>query len=276
MLISIQQITLEIVKNILRIARPLGACSSSYGFPSNHSGFAAALLTWLLLEIFFLHKTSPFKGCKHYPYTRNLLFVFIPLVPFSRYFLNYHSIPQILTGFAAGIVISAVIFYFVYKKVVQVEYHQYLTCYVVRFWKIAKFKDNFTLYEIRERKISAAAQDMEEGKAIELSVDVVSKRILKRKVYLATIRRILASAIFCMPKNQKAQVSAKPAQEIPVQTGQEVPSETQKVDSFIEKESGIELVEKTLEQDVSPDISPVADDQKVESVMQQEISCEAS
>jgi len=45
-LLAIQQVTVEVIKRILAIPRPLGACSLSYGFPSSHSAFTSAILTW--------------------------------------------------------------------------------------------------------------------------------------------------------------------------------------------------------------------------------------
>ena len=44
--IFIQQVACALLKLYFAQARPLGACSVSYGLPSGHSGFASALTLW--------------------------------------------------------------------------------------------------------------------------------------------------------------------------------------------------------------------------------------
>jgi len=196
-MISVHQVLIEIIKRILKMPRPFGACSPSYGFPSGHSAFASAMCTWFLLEHFVLDSRSPFKGWKFYRWTRNAFIVFCPLIPISRYFLNYHSIPQICTGLALGVVISALLFFIVYNRVVRVEYHIYMSSYIVRVWKVLRITDNFSLHEIRERKTSAVIADMEEGRPVELELKGVSeetsRRTLKirRQIFLARLKRIM-------------------------------------------------------------------------------------
>jgi len=44
--LSIQQIVCALLKKMIAQARPSGACSSTYGYPSSHSGFAASMTVW--------------------------------------------------------------------------------------------------------------------------------------------------------------------------------------------------------------------------------------
>ena len=44
--LAIQQVICALLKKYIAQARPIGACSTSFGYPSGHSGFAASLATW--------------------------------------------------------------------------------------------------------------------------------------------------------------------------------------------------------------------------------------
>jgi len=113
LLILILQIILNevILKRIFAQARPIGACATSYGLPSGHSAFAACLATWLLLEFIMFHDKVPFKKTKVYLFLRNISILIIPLIPISRYYLNYHTIEQICFGILSGCVFPTVLFF---------------------------------------------------------------------------------------------------------------------------------------------------------------------
>jgi len=266
-MISVHQILIEIIKRILKKERPMGACSPSFGFPSGHSAFASSMLTWFLLEHFFLHEKSPFKGWRFYTWTRNAFIVFSPLIPISRYYLNYHTIPQICTGLALGVVISAGMFFFVYKRIVQVEYHIYASSYVVRVWKVLRITDNFSLHEIKERKTSAVIEDIEEGRPVELEMrgvtEETSKRTFKirRQIFLARLRRIMRR-ITC--RGSEEEIVSQP-NEIIASPETVATLKSPSKDAIVTNNSEI----------VSP--PPLeATEKAIEEVVQQEIACEAS
>jgi len=108
--VFIQQIICAFMKLYVAQARPKGACSSSFGFPSGHSGFASAMATWFILEIIFFSQNAAFKQGKFYSYSRNIFIILAPLIPISRYFLNYHTVEQIVCGLLTG-VFSTVFFF---------------------------------------------------------------------------------------------------------------------------------------------------------------------
>jgi len=110
--VFIQQIICAFMKLYIAQARPKGACSSSFGFPSGHSGFASAMITWFILEILFFTPEAAFKQSKFYKYTRNIFIILAPLIPTSRYFLNYHSFEQIVCGLVTGVFCSVFFFGF--------------------------------------------------------------------------------------------------------------------------------------------------------------------
>jgi len=112
--IFIQQIICASLKSVIAQARPVGACSTSYGYPSGHSGFAAAVVTWLVMEILFFDSKAIFKQSKFYVWSRNALILFAPLVPTSRHYLNYHTIEQIICGAIVGTITSVIFFFLVF------------------------------------------------------------------------------------------------------------------------------------------------------------------
>ena len=126
-----------ILKRILAEARPAGACSLSYGLPSGHSAFAAALLTWFSLEYIFLNKDAMFKMSGHYSILRNIAFILIPFNPISRYYLNYHHVKQIGYGLLTGFIITWIFF-----TVIIITHKQNNRFWSNLFYKL-KLKDNF-------------------------------------------------------------------------------------------------------------------------------------
>jgi len=139
----IQQIVCGLLKKYFAQARPVGACSTTFGYPSSHSGFAASMATWLILETFFMHRNLHFKTSKFYTLSRNGFIVFAPLIPVSRYFLNYHSLEQILCGLLAGFVCTMVYFLIVKTTLLHGNTHKYHGSLIVKTWKKYKFHDNF-------------------------------------------------------------------------------------------------------------------------------------
>ncbi|KAJ3439276.1 dolichyldiphosphatase 1 [Anaeramoeba flamelloides] len=102
-----------ILKNIIRQSRPEGACRSSYGMPSGHSVFAMFYLVWAILEIIFGTRK------KWRPVTKvAVIFVFLintALIPYSRVYLGYHTVAQVIVGSICGAV-YAILVYLVHTK----------------------------------------------------------------------------------------------------------------------------------------------------------------
>ena len=85
-------IFVEPLKKIFKIGRPEGACSTTYGMPSGHSCFVVSMATWYILEMINFDNKAPFKQTFGYKFEKYLMFIVCLLVPFSRVYLNYHTI----------------------------------------------------------------------------------------------------------------------------------------------------------------------------------------
>jgi membrane-associated phospholipid phosphatase len=113
-----------ILKHLFKDPRPFGACSKSFGFPSGHASFASFFLTWLVFETLYISKHATFKKSKHYLPLRNLGLICCPLVPISRWFLNYHTVEQILCGSLIGFSVASACFYYLIEKGHQAWYEE--------------------------------------------------------------------------------------------------------------------------------------------------------
>jgi len=139
----LQQIICIALKKYMAQHRPIGACSSSYGYPSSHSGFTSSLAIWLILEAKLIHNKAHFKLAKNYPHMRNAFVCFAPLVPISRYFLNYHSIEQILVGLIAGTMITVPYFFFIHNLFTQKGNKSVYGNMIIKTCQRYSFQDNF-------------------------------------------------------------------------------------------------------------------------------------
>jgi len=145
--LAIQQILNELIlKKIFAEHRPTGACSTSYGFPSGHSAFTACWLTWLLLEWFMFHERVPFKKGKLYHFLLTLGIIVTPLIPISRYYLNYHSVKQICFGLLTGF-LCALIYFAIIVTLIHLNEGHFWSKRVTRALKKIKFTENFLHYE---------------------------------------------------------------------------------------------------------------------------------
>lgn len=102
MMIFIQNFLVEILKNNLKDPRPNYKCNQHYGNPSNHATFFTSLITWFIMEYICLEKKFRFK------YKGVILFLFAvyPFVIYSRMYLKYHSVEQIINGILLGIFVG--------------------------------------------------------------------------------------------------------------------------------------------------------------------------
>jgi len=162
----LQQIIVALLKKYFAQARPKGACSSSFGYPSGHSCFAAGLVTWLFLEVVILHDKIPFKSPRFYSMTRNFCLCFAPLIPISRYFLNYHSPEQILYGLITGLTCTILLFGVLMAIMMHQSHGRFYHSVVSKIWKKFKFHDNFLHHHHYVDEVKDDATD--EEKTIEL------------------------------------------------------------------------------------------------------------
>lgn len=141
--ILLQQVMCAALKKYIAQHRPELACSTSYGYPSSHSGFTASLAVWLILEARLLHNKVHFKSSSTYAYMRNGFVLFAPLIPVSRYFLNYHSFEQICVGLLCGTLITIPYFIMMHKILSQRGRQNIYGNMLVKTWQRYSFQDNF-------------------------------------------------------------------------------------------------------------------------------------
>jgi len=141
----IQQLVCALLKKYIAQHRPIGACSTTYGYPSSHSGFTASLALWLILEAFIIHEKAHFKSSRAYTHMRNAFVLLAPLIPVSRYHLNYHSIEQICCGLLVGLVCTATYFAMVNSVLSHKGKNALYGKMIVRTWQRYSFEDNFSM-----------------------------------------------------------------------------------------------------------------------------------
>ncbi|KAI0675790.1 PAP2-domain-containing protein [Trametes maxima] len=100
------------LKHVIQEERPNVDLGDGYGFPSSHSQWMGYFASFLFLHFSLRHRFVS-TGFRILDYARDiLLFAFIfswaAAVAFSRYYLSYHSLPQVLWGFGIGVVFGAV------------------------------------------------------------------------------------------------------------------------------------------------------------------------
>jgi membrane-associated phospholipid phosphatase len=162
--LAIQQLLNELIlKRIIAESRPHGACSTSYGLPSGHSAFAASFFTWLMLEWILFHDKVPFKKARFHVVLRTLALIAFPLIPVSRYFLNYHSVKQICLGVLVGSV-CAVIHFAIVIAIIHRNEGKFWSSRMIIILKKIGFKDNFLIIEVIEDKEYAKQEDFEAQK----------------------------------------------------------------------------------------------------------------
>jgi len=96
-----------VLKNIFREERPDGKLGTGYGWPSSHSQFMGYFSSFLMLHICCRHRfgSTGFKALDQL--TRFVVYIVIlclaGAVCYSRYYLNYHTPPQVLWGYGIGL-----------------------------------------------------------------------------------------------------------------------------------------------------------------------------
>jgi len=95
-----------VLKSAYKEGRPDGKLGNGYGWPSSHSQFMGYFSSFLILHIYFRHRFDP-TGFKTLDQSTRLVAHLAILglagaVCYSRYYLNYHTPPQVLWGYAIG------------------------------------------------------------------------------------------------------------------------------------------------------------------------------
>ena len=117
LMVLIQNFMVEFLKNNLRDPRPNFKCNHQFGNPSNYTCFYTCIIVWFILEGFFTEKKYQFK------YTKFLfpLFIAYPFIIYSRYYLHYHTIEQIVTGIVLGSFVGIVWYFLSIKFILKSE-----------------------------------------------------------------------------------------------------------------------------------------------------------
>jgi len=104
------------------------------------------LKTWLALEWILFHEKVPFKTEKFYAVLTSIGIFLAPLIPVSRYYLNYHSIKQICLGLITGFVLSLIHFCII-MAIIYKTHHRFENSLMTRLLRKLKFKDTYISFE---------------------------------------------------------------------------------------------------------------------------------
>ncbi|KJP84975.1 hypothetical protein AK88_05398 [Plasmodium fragile] len=98
------QLTLNdfVLKNLLKMDRPVHSALQSYGMPSGHSSFAFSLLTFILLHL------TESKKDKWSIMTYILAIIALLPIPWSRVYIQDHTFYQAVFGCILGIIIGVI------------------------------------------------------------------------------------------------------------------------------------------------------------------------
>jgi len=146
------------------------SCETAASFPSAQTTFIGSLSTWLLLEAFMLGKTAPFKKWKHYKTYRNAFLAFSVIVGLSRYYLNYQTIDEVISGFLIGTMIAMAYFFFLFISVFSGDREAYRKSLVAKVWKKLNLSDNYTNFKQQEQRLA-----MQQLKELEKKAEMITK-----------------------------------------------------------------------------------------------------
>ncbi|KAJ6498337.1 PAP2 superfamily-domain-containing protein [Mycena vulgaris] len=95
-----------VLKHAVKQNRPSYSAANGYGFPSSHSQYMGYFASFLMLHLYFRHRFAT-TGYKILDQAwRAVIYLALSawalVVAYSRYYLRYHSIAQILWGFGIG------------------------------------------------------------------------------------------------------------------------------------------------------------------------------
>ncbi|KAJ7623154.1 hypothetical protein FB45DRAFT_924755 [Roridomyces roridus] len=96
-----------VLKRTIKQERPSYSAAPGYGFPSSHSQYMGYFASFLMLHLFFRHRFAA-SGYRILDQAFRVvvylaLFSWTLVVAYSRYHLQYHSVPQIAWGLGIGV-----------------------------------------------------------------------------------------------------------------------------------------------------------------------------
>ncbi|KAJ6619874.1 hypothetical protein B0H10DRAFT_2023793 [Mycena sp. CBHHK59/15] len=90
--------------------RPSYSAANGYGFPSSHSQYMGYFASFLMLHLYFRHRFATTGYVILDRLWRAVLYIALTawavVVAYSRFYLRYHSIAQILWGFGIGVALG--------------------------------------------------------------------------------------------------------------------------------------------------------------------------
>ncbi|KAI0738484.1 PAP2-domain-containing protein [Daedaleopsis nitida] len=100
-----------VLKHIIQQERPTTELGDGFGFPSSHSQWMGYFASFLVLHFSLRHRFVS-TGFPLLDHVRDILLLVCIVtlsgaVAFSRYYLSYHSIPQVLWGFGIGVLFGS-------------------------------------------------------------------------------------------------------------------------------------------------------------------------
>ncbi|KAJ7180770.1 PAP2-domain-containing protein [Mycena filopes] len=103
-----------VLKHAIKQDRPSYSAANGYGFPSSHSQYMGYFASFLMMHLYFRHRfaTTGYKtldlAFRAALYAGLAAWAFV--VAYSRFYLRYHSIAQILWGFGIGVVLGVSVY----------------------------------------------------------------------------------------------------------------------------------------------------------------------
>ncbi|KAK7025196.1 acidPPc domain-containing protein [Favolaschia claudopus] len=99
-----------VLKHTIKQGRPSYSAANGYGFPSSHSQYMGYFASFLILHLWFRHRFSSTGSRLLDQAFRAVIYLALIswalVVAYSRYYLRYHSIAQILWGLGIGIALG--------------------------------------------------------------------------------------------------------------------------------------------------------------------------
>ncbi|KAJ7334252.1 hypothetical protein DFH08DRAFT_880627 [Mycena albidolilacea] len=98
------------LKHAIKQNRPSYSAANGYGFPSSHSQYMGYFASFLMLHLYFRHRFSTTgsrivdQAWRIAIYLALLLWALV--VAYSRFYLRYHSVAQILWGLGIGVALG--------------------------------------------------------------------------------------------------------------------------------------------------------------------------
>ena len=116
-MVFLENFTVIALKNFIREPRPNYLCNQEFGYPSNHACFFTCILFWFISEEMCTPEHLQFEY-KTYLIPFGLIY---PFIVYSRYYLNYHSMKQVINGIIFGFLFSIFWYFFSVKYILKYD-----------------------------------------------------------------------------------------------------------------------------------------------------------